>query len=130
LKTLRNTRQRTLILEILRAGRVHLSAGEVFLQARKKIPTVSLGTVYRNLNFLRHNGLAHEVRSGETGTTRYEAARDPHGHFHCRRCGKVRDIVLPEELSLGKWREEAPIVAVTSLDLHVIGDCSDCYPAG
>ncbi len=130
MKIFRNTRQRTLILEILRAGRVHLSAEEVFLQARKKIPSVSLGTVYRNLNFLRHKGLVREVRSGETGTTRFEAARPAHGHFHCRGCGKVRDIALPEGISAEKWLDEGRIVSVATLDLHVIGHCSACHSGG
>jgi len=124
----RNTRQRTLVLEILRSGCVHLTAEEVYHQARKRIPTVSLGTIYRNLNFLRHKGFAREIRSGEAGTTRFEAVRDLHAHFHCRRCGKVRDIRMPKELTAAEWREEGPIACVASLDLHVIGDCSDCAP--
>lgn len=83
-KKTRNTRQRTLILEILRSGNGHLTAEEVLQKARRKLPTVSLGTVYRNLHYLREQGYAREVRNGDKGTTRFEAAGAVHAHFHCR----------------------------------------------
>ena len=97
-KKTRNTRQRILILEILRAGNVHLTAEEVLQKARRKLPTVSLGTVYRNLHYLRQQGFAREVRNGDNGSARFEAAGAVHAHFHCRSCNKVRNIRLPEEL--------------------------------
>ncbi len=130
MKKSRNTRQRTVILGILRAGRVHLTAVEVHQQARKVLPTVSLGTVYRNLNFLRSKGLVREICTGDAGCARFEAARDLHAHFHCRSCRTVRDIQLPGEIAGAPWRDLGPIGSVESLDLHVIGDCSDCAPGG
>jgi Fe2+ or Zn2+ uptake regulation protein len=125
-KKSRNTRQRAVILEVLKKGYVHLTAEEVYLEARKALPTVSLGTVYRNLNFLREHGLAREIRSGDTGSVRFEASRELHAHFHCRTCRAVLDIPLPGELSGERWGEIGPIASVDSIDLHVIGDCSDC----
>ncbi len=125
-KKTRNTRQRTLILEILRAGNAHLTAEEVLQKARKKLPTVSLGTVYRNLHYLRHHGYAREVRNGDNGPARFEAAGAVHAHFHCRSCHKVRNIRLPQELVDTPWAGSGPIASVSALDLHLIGDCSDC----
>jgi Fe2+ or Zn2+ uptake regulation protein len=125
-KKTRNTRQRTLILEILRTGKGHLTAEEVLQKARKKLPTVSLGTVYRNLHYLKENGFAREIRNGDDACARFEAAGDIHGHFHCRRCNKVRNIMLPDELVNAKWAESGPIASVSILDLHLIGNCSDC----
>lgn len=128
MKKSRNTRQRTVILDILRGGRVHLTAEEVYQEARKVLSTVSLGTVYRNLNFLRDKGLAREIRSDGAGSARFEAARDVHAHFHCRGCQTVRDIPLPEPLAGTHWRSVKGIASVQSLDLHVIGDCCECAP--
>jgi Fe2+ or Zn2+ uptake regulation protein len=125
-KKSRNTRQRTVILGILRGENVHLTAEEVYQRARKVLPTVSLGTIYRNLNFLREKGLAREIRNEDAGSARFEAARDLHAHFHCRGCRTVRDIPLPEELCDTHWRSVKGIASVQTLDLHVIGDCSDC----
>ena len=126
MKKSRNTRQRAVILDILRGGRVHLTAEEVYQEARKVLSTVSLGTVYRNLNFLRDKGLAREIRGEAAGSARFEAARDLHAHFHCRSCRTVRDIPLPEPLAGTQWRSVQGIASVQALDLHVIGDCSEC----
>jgi len=125
-KKSRNTRQRAVILDVLKRGRVHLTAEEVYREARKALPTVSLGTVYRNLNFLRDHGMAREIRSGDVGSVRFEASRDLHAHFHCRSCRSVVDIPLPGELSGERWGEIGPIASVDFIDLHVIGDCSAC----
>lgn len=128
MKKSRNTRQRGVILDILRAGSRHLTAEEVHLQARATLANISLGTVYRNLNFLRDQGLAREIRKGESGCARFEAAGDLHAHFHCRRCQAVQDIPLPKGLMETRWEEVGPIAAVSYLDLHVIGDCAGCSP--
>ena len=129
MKKSRHTRQRGVILDILRSDYVHLTAEEVYQRARKALPSISLGTVYRNLNFLCGQGLAREVRSGEAGCARFEAARDPHAHFHCRGCQDVRDIPFPEGLRETRWEGVGPIAAVSRLDLHVVGECADCSPA-
>ena len=128
MKKSRNTRQRAVILDVLRGGHVHLTAEEVYQQARKVLPGISLGTVYRNLNFLREKGQAREVRTEDAASARFEAVRDLHAHFHCRGCRTVRDIPLPEDLAGTRWSSVLGIASVHALDLHVIGDCSDCVP--
>ncbi len=50
---LRNTTQRDLIMDIIRNGRGHMDADEVFRQAKKKQPRISLSTVYRTLQKLK-----------------------------------------------------------------------------
>lgn len=126
MKKSRNTRQRAVILEVLKKERVHLTAEEVFREARKALPAVSLGTVYRNLNFLRDHGMAREIRSGDFGSVRFEAFRGLHAHFHCRSCRAVLDIPLPGDLPGERWGEVGPIASVEAVDLHLIGDCSGC----
>jgi len=128
LKKSRHTRQRGVILDVLRSDTGHLTAEEVFQRARKALPSISLGTVYRNLNFLCGQGLAREIR-GEAGCARFEVARDPHAHFHCRGCREVRDIPFPEGLRGTRWENVGPIAAVSRLDLHVVGHCAHCSPA-
>ena len=129
MKKSRHTRQRGVILDILRAGSVHLTAEEVYHRARKVIPSISLGTVYRNLDFLCGRGLAREIRSGEAGCARFEAARDPHAHFRCRGCQEVRDIPFPMGLRETRWESMGPIAAVSRIELHVVGECADCTTA-
>jgi Fur family peroxide stress response transcriptional regulator len=105
---------------------VHLTAEEVYVEARKSLPNISLGTVYRNLKFLRDQGLAREIRSSDAGSTRFEATRDPHAHFHCRRCHAVRDLPIPEAVTGIRWQDAGPIASVSSFELHVMGECPDC----
>ncbi len=90
-KGLKPTPQRLLICEILAATRWHPSAEEIFVEARKRYPALSLNTVYKTLETLAKAG---EVVVVETphAKARYEMRREPHHHFLCRGCGDIIDI--------------------------------------
>ena len=88
----RQTRQRTLVLETLRSTKSHPTADWIFEEVRKQLPTISLGTVYRNLNLLRDAGTIRELRI-HGRTARWDADTSPHGHFICTSCGEVRDVM-------------------------------------
>ncbi len=89
----RNTRQRQLVLEAVRARMDHPSADEIYLDVRRQDPRVSRGTVYRNLNILAESGeIAHvEAPSAD----RYDLRPEPHYHLYCLSCGAVVDAPLP-----------------------------------
>lgn len=128
-KKSRNTKQRAVILDILRKGGSHPTAETIYHEARKTIPNISLGTVYRNLNFLRAQGMAREIRTNSESSSRFEGKCPPHAHFHCTKCQAVLDLPLPPCLEEVPWKEETDISSVSSLDLHVIGSCRDCGTA-
>ena len=128
-KKSRNTKQRAVILDILKKGGYHPTAEAIYHEARKVIPNISLGTVYRNLNFLRAQGLAREIRSDSDSSSRFEGKCPPHAHFHCTKCNAILDLPLPTCLKEIPWEGETDISSVNSLDLHVIGACSHCGPA-
>jgi len=128
MKKTRNTRQRGVILDILRESHEHPTAEAIYLESRRVLPNISLGTVYRNLNFLRDQGTVREIRSGEGGSSRFDQADTPHAHFHCVHCNALLDIPLPTALD-GLRFEEERISAVSLVDLHVIGSCSRCEVA-
>jgi len=129
MKKSRNTRQRAVILDILRESHSHPAAEMIYKDARRVIPTISLGTVYRNLNFLRDQGLVREIRPSDGGSSRFEGILSPHGHFHCVECHGLLDIPLPEGLENARWPGEGKISSVAAIDLHVIGSCTDCASA-
>lgn len=124
----RNTRQRAVILEILQKSGSHPTAEAIYLEARKVLPNISLGTVYRNLNFLREQGLAREIRPHNEASSRFEGQCPPHAHFHCTECQAVLDLPLPNCLNTVDWNEAEPVSRVNALDLHVIGACTHCEP--
>ena len=129
MKKTRNTRQRSVILDILRQSCAHPTAETIYREARQALPNISLGTVYRNLNFLRDQGTVREIRPSEGGSSRFDAAGAPHAHFHCVHCSALLDIPLPPALESLRLEEEEKISAVSLVDLHVIGSCSGCEGA-
>ena len=86
--TYRMTRQRELILEEIRRAKVHPSADEVYEMVRKRLPRISLGTVYRNLEILSELG---EIQKLELGGDIKRFDWDPKKHYHvrCLQCGRV-----------------------------------------
>ena len=65
---LRRTRQRELVLEVVRSTMDHPTADWVHRQARRRLPRISLATVYRNLKRLAAEGLIREMHAGGQGT--------------------------------------------------------------
>lgn len=126
MKKNRNTRQRGVILEILQETLAHPTAEMIYRDARRVIPNISLGTVYRNLNFLRDQGLVREIRPSDGGSSRFEGVHTPHAHFHCRLCNSLLDIPLPEGLETLQFPAADRISRISAVDLHVIGSCTEC----
>ncbi|HEY5997034.1 MAG TPA: transcriptional repressor [Candidatus Deferrimicrobiaceae bacterium] len=129
MKKSRNTRQRSIILEILREEGTHLTAEAIYQEARKTLPNISLGTVYRNLNFLNRQGMVREIRSNASASSVFEGNHPPHAHFHCTNCNSVLDVPLPDALSGLRWQSERKIAVVESMEIHITGACSQCAPA-
>lgn len=88
---MRQTKQRETILAILRSTHCHPTADWVYEQARKVIPNISLGTVYRNLNLLRDEGKIQELCLGK-GVSRYDGDLRDHYHVRCLECGCMEDV--------------------------------------
>jgi Fe2+ or Zn2+ uptake regulation protein len=89
-RTQRNTRQRQVILEQLRTVHTHPTAAELHQLARRRLPKLSLGTVYRNLELLTSAGLIRKLDTGG-GQARYDADCTHHFHVRCVRCGRLDD---------------------------------------
>jgi Fe2+ or Zn2+ uptake regulation protein len=87
---LRLTEPRRLILEAVRATDAHPSAAFVYRKVRRRLPRVSLATVYRNLRRLAAEGFLLE-RADADGF-RFDGNVDPHDHFTCIACRRVFDV--------------------------------------
>lgn len=120
----RQTRQRETILEILRSTHCHPTADWVYEQARKVIPNISLGTVYRNLNFLAEQNQALRVEHGHV--CRYDGYTENHYHFVCTECGKVCDIDVPIDVTLNRKVARSTGYSVSSHRAMFFGLCSEC----
>lgn len=124
-KKYRMTRQRNVILEELRRVRTHPSADEVYEMVRHRIPHISLGTVYRNLEILSDNGYA--TRLDMCGTQmRFDGNAQNHYHTRCAKCGKVDDLPIepiPEITDVIKSLSDYKIL---DYRLEFLGICSSC----
>ena len=87
---LRLTAPRRLILEVVRATDLHPSAATVYQRVRRRLPGVSLATVYRNLRMLAAQGLLAERTA--TAGMRFDGNTGPHDHFTCVVCGRIYDV--------------------------------------
>ena len=95
----RFSRQREEILQILKGTKIHPTAEWIYFQAKKKIPKLSLGTVYRNLNNLHQKGIIKKFQFS-TPFDHFDGNTSSHQHFVCRKCGKIYDLFLDLEKDL------------------------------
>lgn len=121
----RMTKQKKIILEILRSTTSHPTADWIYAQARKVLPDISLGTVYRNLNVLKEDGEIMELNYGST-YSRYDGNPQNHYHFVCLSCGRVSDVDMPVLAELEKRAEKAGAGEVFYHRLEFYGLCPDC----
>ena len=85
----RYSKQRELIYQCLMDTREHPTAEMLYHWLKPENPSLSLGTVYRNLNLLADEGLITRM---PFPIERYDANTRPHSHFRCRKCGAVYDL--------------------------------------
>jgi Fe2+ or Zn2+ uptake regulation protein len=120
----RQTRQRRLVYETVAETVSHPTAEWVYERVRRRMPRVSLGTVYRNLQLLVSEGLLRSRTRGRI--TRYDADLAPHDHFSCRRCGLLLDL----ERAPRAFSEERQLRArgheIEERILEFVGICRDC----
>ena len=89
--TLKKSRQRDAILANLQNRCDHPTADMIYMDIRKEIPNISLGTVYRNLSLLTEHGMIIKL-SVDGKAERFDACTNTHYHFICQECGTVEDL--------------------------------------
>lgn len=119
------SKQREQILETLKNNCIHPTAEQVYALVKPEMPSISLATVYRNLNQLAENGVIGKIE-GLDGTARFDYCREQHYHFICTKCNKVYDVpynIAPEVAD--KVREQTGL-KVDSYEVSLKGICPDC----
>ena len=119
------TRQRALILDIIRSDKCHHTAEEIFSMAKERMPTISRATVYNNLHSLEDEKIIRRI-SGDGSSDRYDNAFIPHGHLVCIGCDKMTDFDLPE---LDREISERLGEPIDSFELKIRYLCPECRAA-
>ena len=84
--TSKYSHQRESIINFLTGRTDHPTADAVYQYLRNDLPTISLGTVYRNLNQMAASGRILRLHV-DGKTDHYDACTDPHAHLLCTKCG-------------------------------------------
>lgn len=125
-ETRRYSKKREAIFSTLASTHEHPSAEWIYQQLKPDFPDLSLATVYRNLKEMVDMGDAVCVGNADR-KDRFDAITHPHAHMLCRKCGKVIDIEIAQELAdLCKGIEDDYAVEIDSYGVHFSGICKDC----
>lgn len=121
----RHTVQKELVLAAVRSMRSHVTAEEVYKYIYKEHPSVSKGTVYRNLNLLAEEGEIRKVEIPE-GSDRFDFTVDEHYHIVCLGCGNVFDVDMAALPDLKTQIRDFHNMDIIGYDVLFRGFCSDC----
>jgi Fur family ferric uptake transcriptional regulator len=121
---LRLTRPRRIILDVVRATDAHPTAAFVYRRVRRRLPRVSLATVYRNLRMLTAEGFLAE--RADEGGMRFDGNTGPHDHFTCLTCGRIYDVPAPAERGARRRLPVRPGFEVLDQRTEYYGRCGAC----
>ena len=120
----RHSDTRDRILEYLRSTKAHPSAETIYNALKPTMPTLSLKTVYTNLNFFEEHGQAICV-ANVNGVERYDANCEDHVHFVCDECGAVIDI-MDADIKKAKKAYQVGQAKIKSIQIVLHGTCESC----
>lgn len=119
------TKQREVVLQVIRDDKEHLTANEVFDAAKELLPTISFATVYNSLRYLKDAGHIAEIQFGN-GASRFDKMTSRHDHALCVKCGKLVDMELELPAELVKFASELSKFKLESIELTLRGLCPNC----
>jgi Fur family transcriptional regulator, peroxide stress response regulator len=125
IKDLGLTKQREVVLKVIRDEPEHLTANEVFDKAKQLLPGISFATVYNSLRYLKEAGHIAEISFGN-GASRFDSMTSRHDHAICTKCGKLVDMELDLPAELVSLAAEYSRFKPESLELTLRGICPDC----
>jgi Fe2+ or Zn2+ uptake regulation protein len=121
----RRTRQLATVADVVNAAHDHPSAEEVHRRVRHKLPRVSLGTVYRNLQKLAAQQQIRVVQLADRAA-RYDGMMEEHDHFMCEHCGTVSDLLRKRSARPASLHLARAGYVVRSHALTFYGLCPKC----
>jgi Fur family transcriptional regulator, ferric uptake regulator len=121
----RNTRQRQVVLEELQKLTSHPTAAGLYDIVRRRLPRISLGTVYRNLELLTRLGTIQKLEIGG-GEARFDGNVRRHDHIRCVQCGRLDDIHGPPLDLSGGIANDFSNYRILGCRLEYSGVCPEC----
>lgn len=119
------TKQRQTVLQVIRESDEHLTANEVFENARRLLPSISFATVYNSLRYLKDAGYIAEINFGNAAS-RFDSLTSRHDHALCMKCGKLVDMEIELPTEIVSYAAEFSKFEVESIELTLHGLCPKC----
>ena len=118
------TAQRLEIIGLLSRDTTHPGAGEIFRKVRKRVPQLSMSTVYYTLDMLKKEGLIQELEFYDRDN-RYDVNVANHINLICKKCGRIVDLPGGITLSYAKVQQKTDFQPV-GMRYEYYGYCKDC----
>jgi Fur family transcriptional regulator, peroxide stress response regulator len=122
---LKITHQRIEVFRELLMAIDHPTADTLYQRLRKKLPMISLDTVYRTLTTLAKYGLINKVETPES-LARFEVTQIKHHHMICRSCGEIKDFIWPDIDEAALPNEVQTWGKIDNKNIVVYGVCRKC----
>lgn len=122
---MRFSKQRQAVLDAVISSDKHLNADEIHKIVKQKIPNISLGTVYRNLNELVSIGKIKRIVL-KNGNDKFDKTTSNHNHLYCEVCGKLIDVNYKINDADAREIEAETGFKITDCNFNIKGICSNC----
>jgi len=119
------TTQKRVILEELKKTKKHPTAEKLYNDVKRRLPEISIGTVYRNLEILTQNGQAKKLIDRQR-KKRFDGNIEKHFHIECKKCGRVDDLPPDMVELLKKDIDLETEFKVTGYEINFYGLCKKC----
>jgi Fe2+ or Zn2+ uptake regulation protein len=120
----RNTKQLQIIWDAVKDDKSHPTADQIYDRVRKKLPSISLATVYRNLQKLVSDEKLQVLMRGRS--QHFDPLVERHQHFICELCDRVYDVLIDNRREIRPVKLPHEGFKVTSHQLAFYGTCKHC----
>ncbi len=120
---LKATPQRLAIVDVLFIHG-HMNTESLYLMMLEKFSSISLATIYKNINIMIEKSFIQEVKLPHAKSV-YELTKTSHSHLLCKKCGAIEDI----EINLDKFVLEISKTnqfQIDKTDFVLSGNCKNC----
>jgi len=124
-KGLKVTSQRLAIFNFILSRKDHPTAEQIYQKLRIEYPTISLGTIYKNLHLLEELGLIQELGFNE-GSVRYDPDMEAHINMVCSKCGKISDYISEHVKKLWNTVISDLKIKPSGQRIDIYYECEDC----
>lgn len=121
----RTSKQRTIIRQYLHGRTDHPTAEKLYSEIKEEYPKMSLGTIYRNLVYLKDIGEIQAINVGD-GTTHFDPNPVPHIHYYCTKCNEVSDVHIETYNEIVKELSKNVQGTIGSCSINLTGICKNC----